>query len=479
RYLDSFEMDRYAREQLMSGLQVDVNQGLESKRSAADPRQSDLYMLDTCVTGGPKGTETGVFYAVDFGGTNLRCVRTELKGDGKYELDQISRDIREIPTKGNLPRGLMDKGATATELFDHIALMLLELMRRSQDDEKGTFYKVGFTFSFAINQLGIDRAEALSMSKGFETGQSTNDPVVRKGTDIVLLLNKALLRNSVPAEAVAVLNDTTGTLIAGAYTRPQDYPDALVGVIIGTGMNICYVEPDARQYLYQGSVINTEAGALKKGLPRNIVDHEVDDASSPMGAQLCEKMVSGLYLPEICRRLILKVFQCDAPPLAWAHNSMTTHACMRIAYDETKELSDTRDALSMQLEWPEVKLTWEVLEICHNLCRAACRRSAAIMSCLIATFAKRTGRLQPALGGVTVAIDGSVYTKNPEYQKDFRQELEKTVGKDLADLIKVTIATDGSGAGAAILAATPKASSEPGLDFSVPAERLWQQKHND
>ena len=53
------------------------------------------------------------------------------------------------------------------------------------------------------------------------------------------LLNQALdKRGDVKIDVCAILNDTTGCLIACAYKRP----DCAIGVIIGTGTNASYVE---------------------------------------------------------------------------------------------------------------------------------------------------------------------------------------------------------------------------------------------
>lgn len=82
------------------------------------------------------------------------------------------------------------------------------------------------------------------------------------------------------------------------------------------------------------------------------------------------------------------------------------------------------------------------------------RRSAAVSAVAIAAMAKATGRLQTAMGGLTVGIDGSLYTLNPTYRDAVREYLEMILTKKTADLIHTVVAEDGSGKGAAVLAAT-------------------------
>lgn len=72
----------------------------------------------------------------------------------------------------------------------------------------------------------------------------------------------------------------------------------------------------------------------------------------------------------------------------------------------------------------------------------------------IAAMSKSTGRLQTAMGGLTVGIDGTLYVQNVIYQETVREYLEVVLDKNIADLIHTVIAEDGSGKGAAVLAAT-------------------------
>jgi len=63
----------------------------------------------------------------------------------------------------------------------------------------------------------------------------------------------------------AILNDTTGCLLACAYKRP----DCAIGIILGTGTNACYMEDMKRVSTYEGEppegaakvAVNTEWGA--------------------------------------------------------------------------------------------------------------------------------------------------------------------------------------------------------------------------
>ena len=59
------------------------------------------------------------------------------------------------------------------------------------------------------------------------------------GKDVVGMLNKSLADVGVTnVKVVAIINDTTGTLVAGSH----DYPDTAIGLILGTGTNGSYME---------------------------------------------------------------------------------------------------------------------------------------------------------------------------------------------------------------------------------------------
>lgn len=84
-------------------------------------------------------------------------------------------------------------------------------------------------------------------------------------------------------------------------------------------MNGCYIQSGSKRTSgYKGCIVNCELGGFDKSLPVNDVDLEVDFADdSAKGVQLFEKMVSTTYLGELCRRLIVKIWQTEAPQLAW------------------------------------------------------------------------------------------------------------------------------------------------------------------
>lgn len=100
-----------------------------------------------------------------------------------------------------------------------------------------------------------------------------------EGEYINQLLKEALRRRGLDQiRPVALINDTTAVLLAAAY----QYRHTHIGVICGTGFNICFYEPK------QSMAINLEAGDFD-GTPRNKWDERVDEATRLPGHHMLEK----------------------------------------------------------------------------------------------------------------------------------------------------------------------------------------------
>lgn len=116
----------------------------------------------------------------------------------------------------------------------------------------------------------------------------------------------------VPIKITALVNDTTGTLIASAYSDDT----TKIGCIFGTGCNAAYMEdvgsiPKLADMHLDPTLqiaVNCEWGAFDNErvvLPRTVYDVHIDKTSPRPGQQIFEKMVAGLYLGEIFRLVLV------------------------------------------------------------------------------------------------------------------------------------------------------------------------------
>lgn len=433
----------------------ELYKGLEAHKAHPNewiPSECSFKMVDACIRNLPDGKEKGVFYALDFGGTNFRGVRCELTGDGRLDVRQRQESLMSATLRNPTacPKGLMDPKASATEMFDFFAQVIRRAMEEQGDLSRKNIV-CGFTFSFPCAQRVIDSSVLMTWTKGFETGRATNDPV--EGLDVAELMNVAFKRHELPIVCNSVVNDTVGTLLSCSYEMDHSlYPPCLVGLILGTGSNCCYFEPTAAEYGYKGNIINIECGNFNRDLPRTNVDCELDfHAVDNRGYQQLEKLTSGAYLGEIARGTLVKIFQHRAPPLAWEAGSLSTEVLAKILGDKSKELIITKKII---LEEWEVEMPLEDLWVVHTIATLVMDRSAMMAAVMIAGCARKTGRLLPAFGGLSVAIDGSLYKKNAWYKERVRHHLDGILGARLSSLIHLLSADDGSGKGAGILAAT-------------------------
>ena len=254
----------------------------KSTEDALEGKESSLSALRTYL-GLPTGRETGTFLALDFGGTNVRASRIRLMGEQGFAVEsKVAKPLKCADYDYTA------SSKTADELFDFIAA------KEAADGNHD--YKLGFTFSFAVDQTSAKDASLIAWSKEIAVpgvaGQSING-----------LLKEALVRAGLDRiEPVALLNDTTATLLSSVY---QHNPSR-IGIVCGTGFNMCYYEPALQM------IVNLEAAGFDGG-PATVWDRLVDEASQLPGDHPFEKMIGGRYLSEVCRVVFGEYLKRDIP----------------------------------------------------------------------------------------------------------------------------------------------------------------------
>ncbi|XP_009606563.1 hexokinase-1 [Nicotiana tomentosiformis] len=432
--------------QVADAMTVEMHAGLASEGG------SKLKMLITYVDNLPTGDEAGVFYALDLGGTNFRVLRVQLGGkDGGI----VHQEFAEASIPPNLMVG------TSEALFDYIAAELAKFV--NEEGEKfqqppGKQRELGFTFSFPVMQTSINSGTIMRWTKGF----SIDDAV---GQDVVGELAKAMKRKGVDMRVSALVNDTVGTLAGGKYT----HNDVAVAVILGTGTNAAYVERVQAIPKWHGPVpksgemvINMEWGNFRSShLPLTQYDHALDTNSLNPGDQIFEKMTSGMYLGEILRRVLLRVaeeagiFGDEVPPKLKSPFVLRTPDMSAMHHDASSDLRVVGDKLKDILEISNTSLKTRRLVI--ELCNIVATRGARLAAAGVLGILKKMGRDTPRQGGLektVVAMDGGLYEHYTEYRTCLENTLKELLGDELATSIVFEHSNDGSGIGAALLAAS-------------------------
>uniref|UniRef100_A0A8C2XDQ1 Phosphotransferase n=1 Tax=Cyclopterus lumpus TaxID=8103 RepID=A0A8C2XDQ1_CYCLU len=434
-YLEPFHLSVEKLREVSARLRKDLVRGLGKHSHHKAP----VKMLPTFVRATPDGTEKGDFLALDLGGTNFRVLHVRVVEEEQKVLKMDSQ-ICAIPKEMMLGPGV--------QLFDHIAACLNDFL--VSQNLKGQTLPLGFTFSFPCEQKEIDKSILIRWTKGFNCSGV-------EGEDVVKLLKEAIhRRGDYDIGSVAMVNDTVGTMMSCGY-RDQSCE---IGMIIGTGTNACYMEEIKNVRRVEGEdgrmCINTEWGGFgDDGCLKDIrteFDVVVDETSINPGIHNFEKMISGMYLGEIVRLLLVRLTENKL-----LFEGRTSEALLTPDAFETKFMSEIEERdgglENTQNILTELGLKWDSVDsrIVRLVCNAVSSRSARLCGAALATLANRI-RVNRRLDHLktTVGVDGTVYKKHP----NFSEELRATVRLLAPDCdITFLVSEDGSGKGAAMVTA--------------------------
>ncbi|NXE91908.1 HXK3 protein, partial [Menura novaehollandiae] len=440
--LAPLRLSRADLEQVQALMRREMELGLGRETNAT----ASVRMLPTFVCNTPDGTERGDFLALDLGGTNFRVLVVRVTQEGI----SMASEIYIIPT------AIMQ--GTGEALFDHIieCIMDFQLKQNLTTD----ILPLGFTFSFPCQQVGLDKALLLTWTKGFSASGCV-------GEDVVHLLREAAQRKQhLGLKVVALVNDTVGTMMSCGY----DDPKCEIGLIVGTGTNACYMEETRNVGTVEGEqgrmCINMEWGAFgDNGCLDHIFTHFdriVDANTINPGKQRFEKLISGMYLGEIVRHILLVLRERDLLFQGKPCPKLETKDIFKTKFLSTIELSNGLALRQIRAILQELELdaSFEDSMLLREVCQAVSLRAAQLCAAGLAAVVEkmRENRGLDQLT-VTVGVDGTLYKLHP----CFSDNLQKTL-QDLAPNCKVSflLSEDGSGKGAALVAAVACRSASPG-----------------
>ncbi|CAI9594350.1 unnamed protein product [Staurois parvus] len=400
-------------------------------------RPSTLKMLPTYVRSTPNGTEFGDFLVLDLGGAIFRILKVKLSRASGVEMESEVFEISEEIRTG-----------TGEQLFDHVADCLGRFLQHRNLGKE--VLPLGFTFSFPCVQSQLDKSVLISWTKGFRCSGV-------EGKDVVQLLRNAIQRRGdYKVDVIAIVNDTVGTMMSCGY---KDH-SCEVGFIVGTGTNVCYMEEMGNMEAVEGDegtmCINVEWGTLgDDGTLNDIVteyDSQMDQTSSEPGRQRFDKMISGMYMGEIVRHVLVKLTSQGL-----LFGGVSTQQLLKKGTFGTKDVSDiendnfpfekTKSVLAALGLKPSEQDCVQVKCVCSAVSLRSARLCAAGLS---AVASRIKNNRQHYLGRVTVGVDGSVYKTNPKFGEHLNEAL-----RELAPgcQVKFLVSEDGSGKGTAIVTA--------------------------
>ncbi|XP_035255802.1 hexokinase HKDC1 isoform X3 [Anguilla anguilla] len=434
-FLDAMRLSDEQLQDISAHFQAEMEKGLSAKSNET----ATVKMLPTHVLSTPDGSEKGDFLALKLGSSSLKVLQVKVSEDGKRKVEMNSHTYP-------IPYGIIN--GRGTDLFRHVAESLKDFMEKNHINNRKT--PLGFTFSFPCRQSKLDEGVLLSWSKNYKARGV-------QGVDVVESLRQAIKQTGgMDVEVLALVNDTVGTMMSCGY----DDQHCEVGVTVGTGTNACYMEELRHIDLVEGDegrmCVSTEWGAFgDDGVLNDFItdlDREIDAPSSNPGKQLFEKMVSGLYMGELVRIVLLKMIKKGLLFEGRASDALRTKGKFQTKHialiEEDKEgLKNTKEILVDLDLSPSEEDCIAVQRVCTivsfrsaNLCAAAL---AAILTRIRHNHKLKTLR-------TTVGVGGTVYRTHPQYPK----RLQEVVQRLVPDChVRFMLSKSGSGKGVAMVTA--------------------------
>jgi len=347
----------------------------------------------------------------------------------------------------------------------------------------------------------------LRWTKGF------NCPGV-EGQDVGDLLNEAIKRctslENFKVRVSVCCNDTVGTLMSCVF----EDPDCMIGLIVGTGSNACYMEKthhietlsDEARLNSEYMVVNSEWGNFgANGVLFDITsvfDMEVDRESPNPGSQTFEKMISGMYLGELVRRILVRMYDMgvifygsDIRKLR-EKGSLPSELVSAILGCDERNFIEIQNMIMKELE---IGASVHDCKVAHKVCAVLSKRSAKLCACGVAAIAYQivdperrlkishpttneltedpqnfdannsqqngtrvqTPESDPAAPVASVTstspkkrivcgVDGTVYRRHPTFAKELKKYTDMLVPDNVQ--LEYVLSHDGSGKGAALTA---------------------------
>lgn len=340
----------------------------------------------------------GEYITIDFGGSNIRMALFAIK-DQQANILHISR----IRLRSRF-KDYTTSDYSLKDIFDIIAKHLSKITDHKKE------YKLVHTFSFAFISTSQNNATLPNFTKGIQLRLSPEQ-------DINKLLKQSFDEANLKITPIALINDTTSTLITGNFQNPQTD----IAIIAGTGHNSCFISKS-------DEIINIESGYFSKKLPLTVYDKQLLTLlSKEETSQLFEILTAGKYMSKIAQQILksLSLFH-HVENISTSVLSMAVDGRLRIKYSREQKIT-LREIGTILLERSAALTAAEIF---------------AIVRFIDPEFTKKHN----------VVFDGSFYEKSDYFRKCLDSKIELLFK---SNAIKITheLIKDASSTGAALIAA--------------------------
>ncbi|KAF5202012.1 Hexokinase-1 [Thalictrum thalictroides] len=423
-------------------LVLDMQAGLSSESERKSKLRSNVHFLPT------GDDQEGLYYGLNLCVTEIQLSRVHVGGNNVQES-------KSVPIPSNVTRN-----SSSEELFYFIAMELSKFVS-TESFEGGAKRqnRLGFTYSLALEQDPISSGSTIKW-KSF----SNNDTVAK---DMVDKFNKALEKYGVDMRISAMVDETIGNLIGD-----RNYNDNVVAAItLAMGTNAAYVEtisPASNLIgpppMSEEMVIDTRWRNFNSThFPLTQFDIQLDAESSNPGEHNFEKLVSGMYLGEIVRRVLVKMAKetalfGDSIPPELNNPYVLRSPDMASMHQDT---SENREVIGEKLR--EVfkinDTTPMVREIVADVCDIVVERGARLAGAGILGILKKLERIDTTQKSV-VTVEGGLYQHYRLFRNYMHSGIWEMLGNEFSDSLTIQNSSGGSGIGAVFLAASQSHSIE-------------------
>ena len=254
--------------------QVDAKQSLDlllHQMELGLSGRGNIPMIPSYLSPDTKAKANMPVCVMDAGGTNLRFARAEFAPDGSCTLS----NLRKVPMPGT------EQALSCEEFYATLA---------AYARQTGCPEQIGLCFSYNVL---LERDLDGILESWCKEVKVPDAPGKKVGAS----LQKAL---GPECRSVRVLNDSTAALLGSLGSTPE----LDLGLILGTGINICYCEPCSRipkvptDLNQRSMIISTEIGEFD-GFPKSTFDKMVIATSDQPDLAHAEKQCAGAYLGDL------------------------------------------------------------------------------------------------------------------------------------------------------------------------------------
>ncbi|KAN0076625.1 hypothetical protein V8E54_006767 [Elaphomyces granulatus] len=417
-------------------------------------RSSPECMLPSYNHSLPTGEEEGTYLALDVGGSTFRVALIELQG--RQRGMKVLR-VASSPIDNTVK--LLEGAAFFDWIAENIDTMLIQVGEKYGRDTVPL--AIGLSWSFPIDQTSISSGRVIRMGKGFLCSNGT------AGQELGDLIIQSCRKRKLNVCMAAIVNDGSATLLSRAYLDPN----TRLSLILGTGTNVAVHFPvhaiavgkfgtrpqdwfDHAKHVIVNSELSMFGGGV---LPRTRWDEVINRTQLRPDYQPLEYMVTGRYLGEITRLIIVEavetagLFDGELPHSMREPYSFDTATVAFLEADGSPSMAASAALLQKQHLFhtsPSVGDLRFLRQICGDVSRRAagylataihsmwCLRSEVEFSSSKATAAPpvSTGKrsmqdvivteIEEPSRSLSIACDGSVINKYPGFKDQCQAYLD-------------------------------------------------------